>query len=433
MILSSCTNKPTISKIIASFCIGIIINSVSCLAISNGLPDAAIIAPVDESNPLFKTKNTDSISKEVSKKAEPSYEVTLLFAGDAMQHAAQFNSAYNQTSKTYDYDQNFIEFEPIIKQADIAIINLETTLGGKPYAAFPQFSSPVSFAKQLQTSGFDIVMLANNHSNDRWQRGVNRTINQLDKMNFTHSGTYKTKADHDENVPLMIEKNGLNLAFLNYTFATNGIDSVFTQQVKRIKFDQMRKDIRKAKKLNADSIIVYIHWGDEYQTDISKYQQDVAAFLIESKVDVIIGSHPHVVQPMIWQKEQDNQKEFLLAYSLGNFISNQRDLQQSGGALLEVTLKKIHNKTNIKQAGYYLSFVKRELKENGFDYQVLPVRLFEKQVDALQWDQYGMLLKYLIWAKDFLDENNQNVPEFQFINNQWGIPKSSKPMAEQSL
>ena len=356
----------------------------------------------------------------------PSNEVTLLFAGDAMQHQAQFKSAYNPESKLYEYDNNFRFFEPIIEQADIAVVNLETTLGGKPYKAFPQFSSPDSFAKQLQTSGFDVVMLANNHSNDSWQRGVNKTINTLDDMGFVHSGTYKSKIEHDKHTPLMIKKNGLNLAFLNYTFATNGIASVFKEQTKLISYNQMRKDIRKAKTKQADSIIVYIHWGDEYQTQPSAYQQDVAQFLIDSKVDLIIGSHPHVIQPMIWQKPVGNQSEYLLAYSLGNFISNQRDLQQAGGALLQVTLKKQNGQTHIKNAGYYLSFVERAKLEDSYTHQVVPVRAFERKIEALQWDQYGMLLRYAVWADQFLKANNINVHEYQFKNDQWVLSENSK-------
>jgi len=307
-------------------------------------------------------------------------------------------------------------------------VNLETTLGGAPYKAFPQFSSPDSFAKQLQTSGFDLVMLANNHSNDSWQRGVNKTINTLDDMGFAHSGTYKSKEEHDKHTPLMIKKNGLNLAFLNYTFATNGIDSVFTEQTKLISFNQMRKDIRKAKANKADSIIVYIHWGEEYKTQPSEYQQSVANFLIESNVDLIIGSHPHVVQPMIWQKLTDEKEEYLLAYSLGNFISNQRDLQQAGGALLQVTLKKNEGETSIQNAGYYLSFVDRTKSQNGFKHQVLPVRLFERQVDAIDWYQYGMLLKYAVWASDYLNANNQNVPEFKYQKNKWVLSDIVTPV-----
>ena len=268
-------------------------------------------------------------------------------------------------------------------------------------------------------------MLANNHSNDSWQRGVNKTINTLDKMGIKHSGTYKSKIQHDKNTPLMIKKNGLNLAFLNYTFATNGIKSVFKEQTKLISFKQMRKDIRKAKINKADSIIVYIHWGEEYKTQPSQYQKDVTAFLIKSKVDLIIGSHPHVIQPMIWQKSTDTTAEYLVAYSLGNFISNQRDLQQAGGALLQVTLKKRGSKTSIQSAGYYLSFVDRPKSERGVKHQVLPVRLFERQVDALKWDQYGMLLKYAVWASDFLKTNNQNINEYKLQNEKWSLTETA--------
>ena len=381
----------------------------------------------------FADTTNPSITPEVKTEINtpsPSNEVTLLFAGDAMQHAAQFKSAYNPKTKQYEYDDNFIHLNPIIEKADIAVVNLETTLGGKPYKSFPQFSSPDNFAKQLQQSGFDIVMLANNHSNDSWQRGVNRTIDVLDEIEFAHAGTYKSKEEHDSNTPLMIKKNGLNLAFLNYTFATNGIASVFDEQTKRISFNQMRIDIRKAKAKKADSIIVYIHWGDEYKTQISQYQKDVANFLIDSQVDLIIGSHPHVIQPMIWQKPAKKQHEYLIAYSLGNFISNQRDLQQTGGALLQVTLKKTKAKTNIQNAGYYLTFVNRAQLETKFQHQVLPARLFERQIDALQWDQYGMLLKYVVWANNFLNENNVNVPEFQYQNKKWVLNKAQSDPLE---
>ncbi|MFW5821048.1 MAG: CapA family protein [Bacteroidota bacterium] len=295
-----------------------------------------------------------------------SSRLKLIFAGDIMGHDTQIASA--KTENGYNYDTCFAFLRPYIDSADIAIANLEVTLAGPPYKGYPQFSSPDELISSLKKSGFDLLLTANNHSLDRRQAGMERTIRLLDSMKMIRTGTFKDEEQRKKIYPLIIEKNNIRLAILNYTYGTNGIKVQAPNIVNYIDREQIKTDLQKAKTARPDFIIVTIHWGLEYQRHENAQQRGFAEFMIENGADAIIGSHPHVVQPVTTIKKED--REALVVYSLGNFISNQRKRYTDGGILFEIVIEK-EEKTKIVDYNYLPVWVYKAASENSKNHFVL--------------------------------------------------------------
>jgi len=175
--------------------------------------------------------------------------------------------------------------------------------------------------------------LPNNHANDARDIGLVRTIETLKNLGFHQTGTFKNKKERAIFYPLIINKNGIKLAFLNYTYDTNGIRTIPPTIVNGIYLNTIQKDIEKAKRLKADAIIVLMHWGAEYQLIENKRQRYLADWLVKQGADLVIGAHPHVVQPIeerIINAPNQKPRKVLIAYSLGNFISNQNKKNTDG-------------------------------------------------------------------------------------------------------
>lgn len=268
----------------------------------------------------------------------------LIFAGDIMGHAPQIASAQVVKNTKYDYEPCFKYVKPILEQADLAIGNLELTLPGKPpYTGYPMFRSPDDLARALKGAGFDILVTANNHSNDSRGLGVANTAQTLRDLDFLQTGTFINERDRSAHYPLMVYKHGFKIALLNYTYGTNGVPTDPPTIVNLIDKDQMAKDLAEAVARKPHFIIAVMHWGLEYQLTENAEQRDIAKFLISNGADMVIGSHPHVVQPI--RKERvampdGSEKEALVVYSLGNFISNQQQPNTDGGILFQVDLLK---------------------------------------------------------------------------------------------
>lgn len=305
--------------------------------------------------------------------AQDTTRISLLFAGDIMGHDSQIASAYDPLKKTYDYASCFQFVQPYVDSVDLAIGNLEVTLAGPPYKGYPQFSSPDALGATLKNIGFDVLVTANNHCVDRGRRGLERTVMMLDSFNIAHTGTFKDSVSRIKETPLIVEKNGIKLAILNYTYGTNGIPVTKPNIVNHLDTAIMRQDLTLAKATNPDVIIVFTHWGAEYQSLPSKGQKDLTEFCFQHGAQLVIGAHPHVLQPMEWRKEKNQ----FVAYSLGNYISGQRKRYTDGGAMAYLELKKINFKadsaiTTIDSAGYYLGWVYRTVDTNK-DYYLVPV------------------------------------------------------------
>ena len=267
--------------------------------------------------------------------------ISLYFAGDIMQHKAQLDAAL-QPDGTYNYSGCFTQVTPEIEAADIAICNFETTLGGAPYSGYPQFSSPDAYAQAVRDAGFDIFLTANNHCMDTRTRGLVRTLDVLDSLGIKHLGTYRNQAERDSLYPYILEHGGMRIALLNYTYDTNGIPVAKPCIVNYIDTTIMKQDLARARQLKADCIIACMHWGTEYMLQPDSQQKKLEDWLYTHGVDHIIGSHPHVVQPVhtlpdFWGRASRH----LTVWSLGNYISNMSAPHTNQGLAVTLHLLKI--------------------------------------------------------------------------------------------
>ena len=310
-------------------------------------------------------------------------KLKLVFAGDIMGHSTQIKAALLPDG-TYDYHHCFKYVAPILKQADLAIGNLEFTLPGKPpYSGYPQFRSPDAVAVALKDAGFDMMVTANNHSNDAGKTGVENTIRTLRNLGFHQTGTFLDSMDRSLNYPLVIQHGNFKLAFLNYTYGTNGIPTKFPVIVNQLDEKQMAADMEKARGSNPDAIIVMVHWGNEYQLVETSYQRQLAQKLFLWGAKVVIGSHPHVVQSIEQKSQTDSLRKgelTVVAYSLGNFISGQIKTYTDIGAMVEVELEKElpFGSTCITRTQYIPVFRYVHRAPTSVKYYTLPATLFSE-------------------------------------------------------
>jgi poly-gamma-glutamate capsule biosynthesis protein CapA/YwtB (metallophosphatase superfamily) len=303
--------------------------------------------------------------------------LSLVFAGDIMGHDAQIEGAWDPAINDYNYEPTFRYVKPYIEQADIAIANLEVTLAGPPYKGYPQFSSPDALAIAARDAGFDLLIQANNHALDRGKTGFRRTLTILDSLTIIHTGTFADSTDRAANYPLIVEKNAIRIALLNYTYGTNGLVIPNPFIINRIDTSVIRYDLARAQLASPDFIIVTIHWGEEYQRSENASQRKLADFLLQHGADAIIGSHPHVVQPIQTYPNQNSTSHHIVVYSLGNFVSNQRAQYKDGGIIVELNLKKSAGNTVVDQFSYLPTWVYRKDLPGKSTFYVVPVGFYE--------------------------------------------------------
>ena len=303
----------------------------------------------------------------------------LIFTGDIMGHDSQIASALETGKKGYDYDPCFALLKPYISSADISIGNLELTLAGPPYKGYPRFSSPDELGEALSNAGFDVLLTANNHALDRNKQGLERTIEQLDEKGIIHIGTYANEYQRAASYPLILEKNGIRLALLNYTYGTNGLKVETPNIVNYIDKEQIATDLEKATKAEPDFTIVTLHWGKEYELTENKDQQALADYILSHGADAIIGSHPHVVQPITASQSGE-----IIVYSMGNFISNQRSRYRDGGISVELELEKSKQGTFIRRHAYLPVWVYKRAVDNAVRFELVPASIDRSIADHLQ-------------------------------------------------
>jgi len=285
-------------------------------------------------------------------------EATIAVAGDIVAHAPINADAYDSATDTYSYERIFADAVPLLSGADYAIADFESTFSGDgTYSGYPQFDSPDAWADALKYAGVDLVSLANNHSLDSWFSGLCRTLDVLDDRGLEHIGTYRTQEERDEqNGVILKDLNGISVAFLDYTYGTNGIPvpegkefavNIFNldymTNLSQFDYDKVGADLKYARSLEPDFIVFIIHWGQEYQTSPNNYQLEIADWLLEQGVDVILGQHVHVPQPMEMRQAMEADgtiTDCFVSYCLGNFISNQYDPYTNLTAVLNITLTK---------------------------------------------------------------------------------------------
>lgn len=345
-----------------------------------------------------------------------SNNLSLLFIGDIMGHDEQIKSAENPETGSYDYEDVFRYIKDEISVADISIANFEVTLAGTPYKGYPTFSSPPALAAACKNAGIDIFVTANNHAADRGKAGILSTIYRLDSLGIAHTGTFSDLAARDTLYPMLIERNGFKLALLNYTYGTNGLKVLPPAVVNMLDVSQINVDIEKALDKKPDLIILFLHWGTEYDTIPSKAQTDMVKYFFSRGVNLIIGSHPHVLQRMEWMP--DNTKEMIdriVIYSLGNFVSNQRTIRRDGGTMVRIDLTKEYDSLYVKHAGYYLTWVYTPVENNRKKFFILPCSKFEKRPDFfVRPEDYYKMMLFIRNSRNLLDTQNKGIRELFF-------------------
>lgn len=293
-----------------------------------------------------KQEEQDSSNNvQENQKQETDTTFTLTAIGDVMCHNTQYMDAYDSNTGTYDFSYVFDNISSYTKTADICIGNLETSFAGEDrgYSNYPTFNSPDSLADSLKRIGVDVLSTAGNHALDMGFSGLSRTIDVLDKADISHLGTYKTQGDQDR--VLIKYVKGVKIAFINYTYGTNGISVPSDKKfcINLIDKDLIKKHIETAKNQNADIIVACMHWGTEYQTKQNSEQKELADFLFQNGVNVIIGNHPHVIQPMEKRTvtlEDGSTRDGFVAYALGNFICDQNAVNTRDSIILNLKITK---------------------------------------------------------------------------------------------
>jgi len=305
--------------------------------------------------------------------------LSIKLVGDLMCHKPQSQNALTPNG-TYDFNPSFYYVKNFLSNADLTIGNLETTFGGPhlPYSGYPAFNSPDSYADALYNSGFDFIVTANNHSMDTREAGILRTVDVLRKAKLGNSGSYLSQKDRDSIRILNI--NQIKIAILNYTYGTNGSypESHHKYMLNIIDSSTITNDVKAAKSKGAEIVLVFYHFGIENIKEPTQAQKDAVKFAYQSGANLIIGAHPHVVGPSQFlpplHKGGDS---VFVAYSLGNFISNQYWRYTDAGVILGLTLKKNTKTKQIKIIGadYLPTWVYRGDNSKMKQHIVLPAEL----------------------------------------------------------
>lgn len=332
----------------------------------------------------------------------------LLFVGDAMQHQAQLDAARSVAGgHGYDYSDCFSLIAPTVTEADYAVCNLEVPLGGGPdYTGYPCFSAPDSYAVALKDAGFDMFLTANNHCLDRRDKAARRTIAALDSLGIDHVGTYHDVADRKAKIPFIKTVNGIRIGFLNYTYGTNGIEPREGAEVSLIDRDRMAEEIRLTREAGAEIVCVAVHWGIEYVLLPNRSQEELARFLIDQGVDLIIGGHPHVIQPMQVIHNDREDKDVLLVYSLGNFISNMKTADTRGGALVRARIERDDSGRARFVRADYDTFFSAKPVDSRSNFVVIPSWM----PDRIPAGQFGHWQLFDRGAQRIFDSRNSGVP-----------------------
>ena len=290
--------------------------------------------------------NNENQSEDIVEEIIPEdITINMTVAGDILCHNTNFWDAYVAELDDYDFSYSFEDIKKYFDNADVAIGVLETNFAGRDigYTNYPLFNSPEHLATDLKELGFDILGTANNHCLDKGFSGMVSTLEELDKAGIDHLGTYATEEDSKEY--LIKDVKGIKMAFLTYTYGTNGIPIPTGKEfsVNITDKEKILADLENVKKENVDVICVNMHWGDEYSLKPNSNQKDLADFLFENGVDLILGSHTHCLEPMEKRTitmEDGTTKDGFIIYSLGNFMSGQKHENSRQSVILDIQLTK---------------------------------------------------------------------------------------------
>ncbi|HIW85277.1 MAG TPA: CapA family protein [Candidatus Eubacterium faecipullorum] len=297
--------------------------------------------------------------------------VSLVAVGDNLIHNTLI-SAGEQEDGSLDYTSFYSNIENDISSADIAVINQETILGGSEfeYTGYPTFNSPWEIGTAAIDAGFDIFTCATNHSLDKGYSGIEQECLFFEQHpEVVHVGTNDSEEDYNSIV--YYEKNGIRFAILNYTYGTNGIPIPESTPwcVNMMDEDKITGDVNTARQ-NADVVIVFPHWGTENSTSVSDYQREYVQLFSDLGVDIVIGTHPHVLQPVEWVENETTGKRMLVYYSLGNFISHQTSLNQLCGGMAKINIEKRNEEITITSASLIPVVCWYGSSGSGYDFSV---------------------------------------------------------------
>lgn len=355
---------------------------------------------------IFKGKVFEINATKIANDDSSVKNITISAIGDIMAHDDQLKAQFDKDTNTYSFNNNFKYVKPYISNSDLAIGNLETTLAGPKakYSSFPKFNSPDELADAIKDSGVDIVSTINNHTYDRGSDGVYRTLDVLNSKDIEHVGTQKN--DEDENF-LIKDVDGVKLGITAYSYgqvygsttALNGLNidyndlnnlNIFNSSYVDIAFNEIKDTLDVMNNKESDLQVVILHWGDEYTRQPNEFQKELAKKLCDYGVDIIIGSHPHMVQPIEMIKSDENDNETLVIYSLGNFLSNQRNeilnkKYTEDGVIANIGINKNLNtgETKISNVEYIPTWVNKYNNKNAkLTYEIIPL-INEKQFSKI--------------------------------------------------
>lgn len=342
--------------------------------------------------------------QDINREIKEDTNIKMAVIGDIMCHNSQYKDAYDQKTNTYDFSYVFEDIKEYISSADIAIGNLETTFAGKErgYSNYPRFNTPEQLATNLKDFGIDVVSTANNHCMDTNYTGLVSTLKYLDEAGISHTGTNET--EEQQNQILVKDVNGVKIAFLSFTYGTNGItipvDKSFA--VNLIDEDLILRQIKLAKEQNPDLICVSMHWGVEYQLKQNQEQEKLKDLLFNNGVDIILGSHPHVLQPMKNETitlDDGSTKDCFVIYSLGNFMSGQTKENTRSSVILNIDITKSGEtgKTKLNKVEYIPIYMYKSSTKVNQKYKILDIEKaladFESDKDKTIGQTTYMILK----------------------------------------
>ena len=364
--------------IISIVCSIIIFNNLRPSKISKNFTNNYTISN-DSSADNTSLSNVNTEIGEDKNNEEQPVIFTLTALGDTLCHNTQYWDAYNSETKEYDFSYVYEDIKYYTKVADITVGSLETTFAGedKGYSNYPTFNSPDSLATALKKIGVDVISLAGNHALDYGYSGICRTIDVLDNADISHLGTYKTAEDQEK---LLIKNvKGVKIAFINYTYGTNGISVPSGKEfcVNLIDKNLIKKQIDQAKSEGADMIVACMHWGTEYKTSANSEQKELADYLFKNGVDIILGNHPHVLEPMEKKTitlDDGTTKDVFVVYALGNFTADQRDEITRDSAILNLNItKNVDGNISINKVDYVPIYMYKNSNAKSHKFKILDI------------------------------------------------------------
>ncbi|WP_246050087.1 CapA family protein [Aquibacillus sediminis] len=358
-----------------------------------------------------QAQETEGKSDEQQLPEEPkevTNEITVAAIGDLLIHGILYQDA--RTTEGYDFTPMFEQVKPFLQKPTITMANQETMIGGEELglSTYPRFNSPHEVGDALKEVGVDVVTLANNHTLDGGEPAIESAIKHWETLDMMYAGAYKDEDDRDSIRVLHTDEN-IDVAFLSYTYGTNGIPIPEGKNylVNLIDKDKIAADIETSKEL-ADVIILSLHFGTEYQRLPNDEQKDLVQFAADQGVHAVIGHHPHVLQPVDWVEGKDGNRTFV-AYSLGNFLSGQDEIYRQIGGMVNFTIEKVtkgeEESINIKDPKFLPTFV---TNSNRRDFKVIPMYQLSENELANASKYYQDIKKHMA----------QWVPELEFIESE---------------